>query len=258
MSKPKPGTIYLIPTPLGKTGTNTSLPEYNLEIIRKLRLLMVENLQTARSFIQWVGNTVPDYAISFELLDKNTPDTDILDYLKRIEAGNDAGVMSEAGVPGVADPGSRLVKLAHKKGITVVPLVGPSSILLALMASGFNGQSFSFHGYLPIKPGERDKKISELEKISRETGAAQIFMEAPHRNNELLKAIIARTKSDTSLCTASNLTLPNELIVSQSVLLWKHVDPRPDLNRKPTIFILQAASHVGKTNQPRLDRKKWR
>lgn len=151
------GTLYLIPTTLGNTPENNTLPEYTLSILRKLDVLMVENLRSATSFLQWVGDTIPEYEIDFYPLNKNTPDQEIHSFIKPLLNGKNAGILSEAGAPAVADPGARLVKLAHQYQIKVVPLVGPSSILLALMASGFNGQEFAFHGYLPIdqKKGNR-------------------------------------------------------------------------------------------------------
>lgn len=233
------GTLYLIPTTLGKTPENNTLPEFTLNIIRKLDVMVVENIQTAVKFLQWVGDTVPEYKIDFHPLNKNTPDHEIFSFLKPLRAGRDVGVMSEAGAPAVADPGAKLVKMAHQNGIKVVPLVGPSSILLALMASGFNGQSFSFHGYLPIDAKKRKQSLIQLEGESRRHDRTQMFMEAPYRNNEIYKAILETCNPSTRLCIATDITLPTEQIRSREIGEWK-TSKKPDLNKRPTIFILYA------------------
>lgn len=233
------GTLYLIPTTLGKTPENNTIPEYTLDVLRKLDVLMVENLKSATSFLQWVGDTVPEYEIDFYPLNKNTPEQEIHSFLKPILNGRNAGILSEAGAPGVADPGAKLVKLAHQYQIKVVPLVGPSSILLALMASGFNGQQFSFHGYLPMDQKKRKSMISQLEGESRRHDRTQIFMEAPYRNDELLNDVIATCSPATRLCTATDITLPSEEIISKHISEWESMK-LPDLNKRPTIFILYA------------------
>lgn len=231
------GTLYLIPTTLGKTPENNTLPEHTLNIIRKLDVLMVENIRSASSFLQWVGDTVPEYEIDFYPLNKNTPDQEIHSFLRPILDGRDAGVLSEAGAPGVADPGARLVKLAHQYQIKVVPLVGPSSILLALMASGFNGQEFAFHGYLPMDQKKRRSMIKQLDGESRRHDRTQIFMEAPYRNNEMLKDILQIASPTTSLCTATDITLPTEDIRTGYISEWNS-RPLPNLHKRPTIFLL--------------------
>ncbi|WP_421774183.1 SAM-dependent methyltransferase [Gracilimonas sp.] len=233
------GTLYLIPTTLGKTPGNNTIPEHTLDVLRKIDVLMVENLKSATSFLQWVGDTVPEYEIDFYPLNKNTPEQEIHSFLKPLLNGRDAGILSEAGAPGVADPGARLVKLAHQYQINVVPLVGPSSILLALMAAGFNGQQFSFHGYLPIDQKKRKSMISQLEGESRRHDRTQIFMEAPYRNNELLKDIISACSPATRLCTATDITLPSEKIISKHISEWESMK-KPDLDKRPTIFLLYA------------------
>ncbi|WP_020401926.1 SAM-dependent methyltransferase [Gracilimonas tropica] len=235
----KTGTLYLIPTTLGKTGENNAIPEYTLDVLRKLDVLMVENLKTATSFLQWVGKTIPEYEIDFYPLNKNTPEQEIHSFLRPLLDGRNAGILSEAGAPGVADPGAKLVKLAHQYQIKVVPLVGPSSILLALMAAGFNGQQFAFHGYLPIDQNKRKSMIKQLEGESRRHDRTQIFMEAPYRNNELLKDVLSTCASNTRLCTATDLTLPSEEIISKHIESWKS-KALPDLNKRPTIFLLYA------------------
>ncbi|MGN8224223.1 SAM-dependent methyltransferase [Gracilimonas sp. BCB1] len=233
------GTLYLIPTTLGKTPGNNTIPEYTLDVLRKIDVLMVENLKSATSFLQWVGDTVPEYEIDFYPLNKNTPEQEIHSFLKPLLNGRDAGILSEAGAPGVADPGARLVKLAHQYQINVVPLVGPSSILLALMASGFNGQQFSFHGYLPMDQKKRKSMISQLEGESRRHDRTQIFMEAPYRNNELLNDVISACSPATRLCTATDITLPSEEIISKHISEWESMK-LPDLDKRPTIFLLYA------------------
>lgn len=231
------GTLYLIPTTLGKTPENNSIPEHTLSVIRSLDTLIVENIQTSVKFLQWVGDTIPEYKIDFYPLNKNTPDLEIYSFLKPLKAGKNVGVMSEAGAPAIADPGSKLIKMAHQNGIKVVPLVGPSSILLAMMGSGFNGQSFAFHGYLPIDAQKRKQALIQLEGESRRHDRTQIFMEAPYRNNEMLKSILDTCDVQTRLCVATDITLPTEEVRSMEIGEWKKVKDI-DLHKRPTIFIL--------------------
>lgn len=231
------GILYLVPTTLGKTSANNALPEHTLKILRSLDVLVVENIQSAVKFLHWVGDTVPEFKIDFYQLNKHTPDQEVFSFLKPLKTGRNVGLLSEAGMPAVADPGSVMVKMAHQNNIKVVPLVGPSSILLALMASGFNGQQFSFHGYLPIDPKKRKQMIIQLEGESRRHDRTQIFMEAPHRNNDLLKAILDTTADQTRLCTATDITLESEAITSKTIEEWKS-NPLADLHKRPTIFVL--------------------
>ncbi len=231
------GTLYLVPTTLGKTQLNNSIPEHTLSVLRSLDSLVVENIQTSVKFLHWVGDTIPEYKIDFYHLNKNTPDLEIFSFLKPLKAGKNLGLLSEAGVPAVADPGSRLVKMAHQNGIKVVPLVGPSSILLALMASGFNGQEFAFHGYLPIDLKKKKQMLVQLEGESRRHNRTQIFMEAPHRNNEMLKAILETVSDETRICAATDITLDTEQIISKTAAEWKE-SKLPDLHKRPTIFVL--------------------
>lgn len=233
------GTLYLIPNTLGKTPGNNTIPDYVMNIIRSLDVFVVENIQSAVSYLKWVGQTVPDYKIDFLVLDKDTPGEEVATFLDPLKHGKDVGLLSEAGVPAVADPGSRLVKMAHARDIEVVPLVGPSSILLALMASGFNGQQFCFHGYLPIDPGERKKELRKLERESAKRNYTQILMEAPHRNDEMVESVIETCREETLFCTATNLTLPGERIISRSVKEWRRATPR-SIQKEPTIFLLYA------------------
>lgn len=231
------GTLYLIPTTLGKTPENNTMPEYTLNVLRTLDVLVVENIQTAVKFLHWVGGTIPEYKIDFYPLTKNTPDQEIFSFLKPLKAGRNVGLMSEAGAPAVADPGAKLVNMAHQNRIKVVPLVGPSSILLALMASGFNGQSFAFHGYLPIDAHKRKQALIQLEGESRRHDRTQIFMEAPYRNNEMFRSILESCNPNTRLCVATDITLPTEDIRSMEIGEWKK-QPSEDRNKRPTIFIL--------------------
>lgn len=233
------GTLYLIPSTLGKTPENNTLPEYTLSVLRRLDVLVVENIQTTVKFLQWVGDTIPEFKIRFYQLNKNTPDEEVFSFLKPLRSGSDVGILSEAGAPGVADPGSRLVRMAHQRGIKVVPLVGPSSILLALMASGMNGQSFTFHGYLPIDAKDRKQKISELEHESHRQDRTQIFMEAPHRNNDMFKSLLQGCSAETRLCVAADLSLPDEYIRTMTINEWKK-SRKPDLHKRPALFLIYA------------------
>lgn len=239
MSTSGKGTLYLIPNTLGKTPENNTIPEYVLNIIRRMEVLVVENIQTAVRYLQWVGGTVPEYKITFMVLNKKTPVHEIASFVNPLKQGKDVGLISEAGCPAVADPGSELVRMAHAQNLRVVPLVGPSSILLALMASGFNGQQFAFHGYLPIDKSERQKSIQKLEQESKEYGRTQIFMEAPHRNDAVVKDVIRMCHPETRFCTATNLTLPDESIISRPIADWEK-KTLPSINKEPTIFLLSA------------------
>lgn len=232
------GRLFLIPTPLGKQKENTILPEYTLSIVKQLRCFVVEKAQTAQSFLQWIGHPVPDYEITWRVMNKKTPDEEVYGFLKLIKE-HDTGLMSEAGAPGVADPGARLVRLAHENEIEVIPLVGPSSILLALMGSGFNGQQFAFHGYLSLNEGTRNREIAELEMESGQKNQTQIIMETPHRNEALIKQLFDKLRPDTQLCIACNLTLPNQYLKTQSIYKWKS-SPKPDLQKKPALFLIFA------------------
>lgn len=233
------GTLYLIPNTLGKTPENNTIPEYVLNIIRGLEVLIVENVQSAARYLQWIGDTIPEYEIEFLLLNKKTPTHEIASFLNPLKNGKDAGLLSEAGCPAVADPGSELIKMAHAQHIKVSPLVGPSSILLALMASGFNGQQFCFHGYLPIDKNERQQAIQKLENESKASGATQIFMEAPHRNDDVVKDVIKMCNPDTQFCTATNLTRPDERIISKRISEWQR-DSDASIHKEPTIFLIYA------------------
>ncbi len=237
----KTGTLFVIPHTLGKTPGNNTIPEYVLKIIRKLDLFVVENVQSAARYLQWVNHPVPEYEIDFLLLNKKTSAQEIATFLKPLMKGKDVGILSEAGCPAVADPGSKFISMAHSRGIVVKPLVGPSSILLALMGSGFNGQGFQFHGYLPRDADKRGSYIQKIEKESRKKKLTQIFMEAPHRNDAVVKSILQLCRDNTKFCTATNLTLPDESILSRPISIWKE-RPVHSINKKPTIFLLYAGT----------------
>ena len=231
-------TLYLIPTPIGKRKENHVLPEYTIEIIKSLDCFIVEKPQTSVSFLQWIKHPIPEYEITFRVLNKKTPDHEVYSYLQLLKNGN-VGLMSEAGAPGVADPGSGFVSLAHENGYKIVPLIGPSSILLALMASGLNGQQFSFYGYLSLRDDERLAEIRFMEEFSNRTGQTQIFMETPHRNQILFTTLLEYLNPSTKLCVASNITQPDEWIVTKRVADWIQADV-PDLQKKPALFLFNS------------------
>lgn len=230
--------LFLVPTPIAKRKENLVLPEHTIQVIKKLDCFIVEKAQTAQSFLQWIDHPTPLYNIVFRILNKKTPEHEIFSFIRLLD-DQSVGLMSEAGAPGVADPGSALVKLAHEKDIKVVPLVGPSSILLALMASGLNGQQFSFHGYLPLNESSRNKKIQDLEKDSLKSGYTHIFMETPHRNSNLFELLIQKLRASTKLCIAAGITSEKEFIETRPIKKWSHSE-KPDLEKKPALFLINA------------------
>ncbi|WP_158828738.1 SAM-dependent methyltransferase [Mucilaginibacter lacusdianchii] len=230
------GTLYLIPVPLADDAAAQSFTPYLVHTINQISEYIVENEKTARKFLKLAGLTIPQSQLVIHDYGKHQRDNDINSFFTGLIAGKDAGLMSEAGCPGIADPGADIVAEAHRKGIKVVPLVGPSSILLALMASGFNGQSFTFHGYLPIDKAQRSKRIKDLEGAAERFKQTQLFIETPFRNNQLLEEILKTCKPNTRLCIACNLTAADELVKTQTVANWKK--QTPDLHKKPTIFLL--------------------
>lgn len=232
------GTLYLIPTPIGRQKENHVLPEHTIEVVRKLDRFIVENIRTAQGFLQWVGHPLKPYEPQFRVLTRKTPEEEIYSFLELLRDG-DAGLMSEAGAPAVADPGAKLVRMAHDAGHRVVPLTGPSSILLALMASGLNGQQFAFHGYLPVDAAEKEKRIRQLESESASRRQTQIFIESPHRNEALLNTLLEICRPETRLSVAVHLTLPDEQILSMPVHRWKKT-PLPRLNGRPALFLFLA------------------
>lgn len=236
------GTLYLIPTPLGKTPQNNSLSPAVLTMVRSLSIFMVEQMPSALRFLDWVEDTVPAHKIDFFELNKHTPIREMVHYLKPLKNGRDAGILSEAGAPGVADPGAKLVDLAHSQHVRVVPLVGPSSIILSLMSSGFNGQNFAFNGYLPRQSGKRKQVVKSLEKSSRTQSRTEIFMETPHRNDELLQDVISTCHPKTKLCVAVNMTLPDEQIISRTIDWWQK-NKTIKIGKNPAMFLLYAGQN---------------
>ncbi len=231
------GTLYLIPAALGE-GSDYVIPEYVKKTAGSIRHFIVENEKTARRFLIKMGMKLILPKISFYELNKKISFKEWANYLQPVYEGEDIGLLSEAGCPAVADPGAEMVQLAHEKNIRVIPLVGPSSILLALMASGLNGQNFTFWGYLPKKQHERIKKLKMLEQQSKQYRQTQIFMETPYRNRHVLEDIIGNCKDDTSLCIASNLTLHDEFIKTKTIKEWKK--RLPNMHKKLVIFLIDA------------------
>jgi 16S rRNA (cytidine1402-2'-O)-methyltransferase len=223
---------------LGDTPAQQVLPSPNFDIIRSLDHFVVEELRTARRFLVRCGYTNPIDSVQFYLLNEHTPEQDVPGFFTAAGYAN-MGLISEAGLPAVADPGSVLVREAYKLNYKVIPLVGPSSIMLALMSSGLNGQNFAFNGYLPVKNPERASRIRFLEKRSESEMQSQIFIETPYRNNHLIETLLEVCKPGTRLCIAANITLENEWICTKRIQEWK-VQPPPDLKKQPAVFILQA------------------
>ncbi|RDY61304.1 SAM-dependent methyltransferase [Flagellimonas nanhaiensis] len=232
------GKVYLIPTTLGDNAPLEVLPISIKRTIENIDHYIVENEKTARRFIKKVSPSKPQPSLQIETLNKYTDPAVIPSYLDPCIQGKNIGVLSEAGCPGIADPGADVVRVAHERRIQVVPLVGPSSILMAMMASGMNGQNFAFNGYLPIDNTERKSMIKQLERLSREKGQSQIFMETPYRNNKLFQELIKTLQKTTRLCIAADITLSTEFIRTKSVREWK--EPGTDLDKRPAIFIIQA------------------
>lgn len=231
-------SLYLIPSALGKTSKTKIFPNDNFTIIQSLDYFIVENFRSARRFLRSIGfNKDFDNVQMFEL-NKHTPTMEIEAMMKPLLDNHSMGLISEAGVPAVADPGSETVLLAHKKNIRVIPLIGPSSILIALMSSGLNGQKFTFHGYLPVKSNERIKAIKALEKRSYQNKETQIFMETPYRNMRLLEDIVANASPESLFCIACDLSLETEFIKTKTIREWKN--KIPGIHKRPSIFLLQA------------------
>lgn len=235
-----PGTLYLIPTTLGERAPEAVIPVGVLEKIRGLGHFIAENPKSARAFLKIVGVDRPLQSIVVDRLDHNTPESAIDDLLAPLVSGHDVGVISEAGCPAIADPGAPLVRRAHERGIRVTPLVGPSSILLALIASGLESQRFAFLGYLPAKPHDRERAIRDIESRSARRRETQIFIETPYRNAVMLDSLIATCRGSSLLCIATDLTLETESVRTQPVADW--AKDRPDVKDKPSVFLLLADS----------------
>lgn len=232
-----PGVLYLIPVTLGDDNIDRALPPEVVSIAQQLDTFVVENEKTARRFLGLIKTAKPVRELTLLTLNEHTLEKELPALLAPLLAGKDVGLMSEAGCPGIADPGAQLAALAHRKGIRVAPLVGPSSILLAIMASGFNGQRFAFLGYLPSDKAARVQKLKEIEKQSQKYQETQVFIETPYRNQHLLEDILANCAPATRLCIARNISLQNELIISKSIAEWKKGD-LPDLHKEPTVFLI--------------------
>ncbi|MFP5438210.1 MAG: SAM-dependent methyltransferase [Bacteroidia bacterium] len=231
------GKLYLLPVPLGEDADPKNvLPETVARSIEFIDHYIVENEKTARRFIKAILPTKKQPDLKLSLLNKRTETSEHAGFLQPCMEGKNVGLMSEAGCPGVADPGAAIVKLAHEKGIQVVPLVGPSSILLAMMGSGMNGQSFAFNGYLPIDKGDKKAALKYFEKVSEERGQSQLFIETPYRNNKLIEDLLALLQPNTHLCIAADITLDTEFIKTKTVAQWKK--DKPDLHNRPAIFIV--------------------
>ena len=206
-------SLILIPTTLGDLeSADRVLPDYNLKLTHEIKVFIVEQIRTARRFLKKIKHPVPIDNMTFFELNKHTDQNQIFSYLSAIKKGESIGLISEAGTPCVADPGSVIVKIAHQKNIDVIPLVGPNSIILSLMASGFNGQNFSFHGYLPVDNTERARKIQQIETTSYKNDQTQIFIETPYRNMQVFESLLKTCKGTTLLCIASNISLENQYI----------------------------------------------
>jgi 16S rRNA (cytidine1402-2'-O)-methyltransferase len=230
------GTLYLVPTGLGSADPGAFLPTATLSAVHRIDYFVAENARTARAYLKAVGHPKPLQALTIDVLDEHTPASRLAALLQPLRDGRDAGLLSEAGCPAVADPGALLVRAAHATGLKVVPLVGPSALLLAVMASGMNGQRFTFHGYLPVERGARERRIAELEAESAKRDVTQLFIEAPYRNQALFDAIVRTCRPDTLLALATDLTLPEESVRMQRIGEWK--DDPPRLDRRPTVFLL--------------------
>ena len=238
MSSDAKGSLYLLPNTLGETAADAVIPAAVMERARSLDYLIAEDPKAARAFLKRIGSTRVMQGIRVERLDHNTRASDVALLLEPVLAGRDAGLLSEAGLPAVADPGANLVRLAHERGVRVVPLSGPSSILLALCASGLEGQRFTFHGYLPVPEAELVSALKQLERHSRRLAQTQIFIETPYRNERTLGVVLRTLGSDTLVCVATDLTLASESVRTHTVAEWRKQPPQ--LKGRPTVFLFLA------------------
>jgi 16S rRNA (cytidine1402-2'-O)-methyltransferase len=230
------GKLYLFPTHLGDTELSRILPVFNIELIENIEYFIVEDIRSARRFLKKCNNNINIDELHFFELNKRTETSEIRSFISPLLAGNDVGVISEAGCPAIADPGADVVAIAHQHDIQVVPLVGPSSVLLALMASGFNGQSFAFNGYLPIPRNEKSEILKKQERKIYTENQTQIYIETPYRNMQTFTDILSTCQPETKLCVAADLTLPSEYIQTKSVREWQK--KTPELNKRPCVFVL--------------------
>ena len=229
--------LYLIPVTLGDSGTDRMLPPYNRSVIVQLRHFIVEDIRSARRFLKLVDRDIDIDALTFYELNEHSDPAAAGHCIAPLLKGEAMGLLSEAGCPAVADPGATAVAQAHAKGLPVVPLVGPSSIIMAVMGSGFNGQSFAFNGYLPVKDGERAAKLRQLERRAWSEDQTQLFIEAPYRNLKMLEAVLSVCRKDTQLCIAAAITCSEETIQTHTVAEWQKL-PAPDIHKVPAIFLL--------------------
>lgn len=231
------GNLYLIPSPIGENDPSEVIPGPVLGILTHIRTFVVEETRTARRYLSRAGLKGKIESLEFHELNEHTKPEEIERYIQLFNGGNDVGLISEAGLPAVADPGARLVALAHRHGIKVIPLVGPSSLMLALMASGLNGQSFAFCGYLPAKSDERKSRLKAIEKLSAATGQTQIFIETPYRNDAMLKDILSCCNDSTLVCIAADMTMPDAFIKTRTVREWKN--SAVAIGKRPCVFLMQ-------------------
>lgn len=231
-----PAALYLFPVPLSQGDVSTVLPAANIDLLRRVKHFVVEDLRSARRFLKACDRAIDIDSLHFSELNEHTHAADVAGMLRPLEEGHPVGVISEAGCPAVADPGADLVAVAQRKRLPVIPLVGPSSILLALMASGFNGQNFAFVGYLPVSGGARTARIKELERLVTRTRQTQIFIETPYRNNRLIDELVRTLPADMLLCVASDITGPRQSILTMPLSAWRNHSY--DYNKIPTIFLL--------------------
>ena len=233
------GTLYLIPVTLGDDNISQVLPPDVVKIAQNLENFVVESEKSARHFLSTIKTAKPVRELTLNLLNEHTLDKDVSTLLAPLLAGKDVGLMSDAGCPAIADPGAKLVALAHQKGVRVMPFVGPSSILLSLMASGLNGQQFAFLGYLPVDKQARNLKLKEIEKRAQTHNETQIFIETPYRNMHMLESLLSTCNANTRLCVASQVSLADEFVVTKHISEWKQ-SMLPDLHKKPTVFLMLA------------------
>ena len=230
--------LILFPVPIGAEALNVSLPEANLQLLYGCNTFIVEELRSARRFLKKAGFPRPLDTLCFHLLNEHTPPEAIGDYLGDASSDEDIGLFSEAGLPCVADPGNLVTRMAQQRGISIVPLVGPSSIMLALMASGLNGQQFACNGYLPVDRHQRAAAIRKLESLVAHGGATQIFIEAPYRNNQMLQSLAETCHPETLICVACDLTLPTQTILTRSAAQWRKQQSHYDFHKRPTVFLI--------------------
>ncbi len=229
--------LYLIPVTLGDTPHEQVLPAYNASIVRDIRHFVVEEIRTARRFLRRMDREFPIDDCTFYEMGKHADASRFAEYLKPIAQGHSVGVISEAGCPAVADPGADIVGIAQRRGIRVVPLVGPSSMILAVMASGLGGQSFAFNGYLPVQDGDRAKRLKQLESRAWSEGQTQLFIETPYRNRKMFDTLCAALRPDTRMCVAAGITTPDEWIRTLPISEWRRTS-FPDLGKVPAIFLI--------------------